>query len=145
MNKKVIYHYVFKTYKGRFVLVDKDSVSFLYITFEEICAQKEFELLKCKILADHVHLLVKFEIKHQIAYVIRMVKGISSREFFKKFKTNRYEYRKLWGRSYFSEQISEEKLSTLINYIENQEKNNIDKKYRSKEPRVLLSGSVTKK
>ena len=102
MSEKVIYHYVFRTYKGRFILIDKDSVDFLYTIFKEICNQKGFEILKCKILADHVHILLKFEPRHQIEYVMRMLKGISSREFFKKFRTNRYEYRKLWGRSYFS-------------------------------------------
>jgi REP element-mobilizing transposase RayT len=59
-----------------------------------------------------------------------MIKGISSREFFKAFKTNRLVYRKLWGRSYYAEKINDDKYNIVINYIENQiNEDGFDKRY----------------
>jgi len=115
-----INHYVFNTYKNRYILIDPEIINFLYTTFYEIAKTKGFEILACKILGDHVHCLIKYDSKHRVHYPIKMLKGISARIFFKTYKTNRYVYRKLWARSYFSREISEEQIETVIEYIKNQ-------------------------
>lgn len=129
MFNKVCYHFVFKTYNGKSVLIDPVVLRFLYGVFNDIAKAKDFHLVACSILADHVHCLVEFDEKHRVDYVIRMIKGISAREFFRKFNTNRYVYRKLWGRSYFARQIGYQGINEVIGYIEGQRKDGIDKRY----------------
>jgi REP element-mobilizing transposase RayT len=128
-NNKACYHFVFNTYKRKSVLTDPMAVDFLYKVFYDISNIKGFHVVSCNILADHVHCLIEFDLKHRVDYVIRMIKGISSREFFKKFNTNRFIYRKLWGRSYFAEQINPIDMNRIIDYINGQTKAGIDKRY----------------
>jgi len=140
-NSFVYYHFVFRTYKGKHILTDRPSVDFLYKAFVDISKIKGFDLIACKVLGDHVHCLLGFDPKHRPDYVIRMIKGISSRDFFLEFKTNRLVYRKLWGRGYFEEQISPDKFNTVVRYIENQTNSSgLDKRF-AQEPRVSLAGS----
>lgn len=132
-DKTVYNHYVFRTYKGESSLIDKESIQFLYESFEKIATVKGFQLITCKILADHVHCLIGFNEKHRPDYVIKMMKGISSRYFFEKFRTNRFVYRKLWGRSYFCEELNENNIQTVINYINNQsDEKGFDKRFSRK-------------
>ncbi|MFH1386279.1 MAG: IS200/IS605 family transposase [bacterium] len=142
MNE-VVYHFVFRTYKGKHILIDSESVGFLYKSFDNISVDKGFNLITCKILADHVHCLVGFDPKHRVDYVMRMIKGISAREFFRAFRTNRFVYRKLWGRSYYSEEIGADRLSVVKNYIIKGQLDSFGFDKRYKEPRVSLAGSVT--
>ena len=125
----VVYHFVFRTYKGKSVLIDKVALRFLYNSFKEIATSKGFHIIKCHILSNHVHLLMEFNKRHRIDYAIRMIKGISSRRFFKYFKTNRYKYRKLWGRSYFAEKIEQGNVYAISRYIEQQAVNGLDKRF----------------
>jgi len=59
-----------------------------------------------------------------------MFKGISSRRFFQEYPSNRYEYRKLWGRGYYACRINETELPKVIEYIKNQVgQDGYDKRY----------------
>ena len=120
MRQYKLQHYVFNTYKSKFILIDPITINFLYTAFYEIAKTKGFEILACRILGDHVHCLIKYDSKHQVHYPVKMLKGISARGFFKKHRTNRYVYRKLWARSYFSREIGEDQIETVVEYIENQ-------------------------
>lgn len=130
MNYK-IQHYVFNTYKNNSVLTDPVVIGFLYNCFKEISKIKGFDLVACKILEDHVHCLVKFPASHRIEYPIKMIKGISSRSFFKAYKTNRLVFRKLWARSYFAREIiGSEETNKVVEYINNQiDPSGYDKRY----------------
>ena len=144
MSKK-LQHYTFNTYKNKSVLTDSEVVAFLNNTFNEIAAAKGFDILAFKILEDHVHCLIKYDSKHRIDYVIRMLKGISSRKFFKKYRTNRLVFRKLWARSYFAREVTtKEDADKTIRYIKSQiDSTGFDKRYDKplrKEPTVSLSG-----
>ena len=120
MGDKNYCHFVFRTYKGYRALSDRESVESLYEFIGQVCKDKGFELVECKILRDHVHCLIGFDSNHRPDYVIRMIKGISSRRFFQKYNTNRFVYRKLWGRSYFAEKIDDKGIPNVIRYIKEQ-------------------------
>jgi len=128
MNRFICYHFVFRTYKGKPILIDPVVVEFLHKTFREISIAKEFRIIKSKILADHVHCLMEFDVNHRVDYVVRMIKGISSRRFFEEFNTNRYVSRKLWRRSYFAEIVKPQHLDIVSRYIEQQMRMGIDKR-----------------
>ena len=132
MNDCKYQHYVFNTYKSRSVLIDPDVIKFLYDSFNVIAKTKGFKIIACRILGDHVHCLIKYNSRHKRDYIIRMLKGISARKFFRKFpKTNRFVYRKLWARSYFASEIEADKIYKVINYIKSQIDNSgFDKRYK---------------
>jgi REP element-mobilizing transposase RayT len=71
---------------------------------------------------------MEFDVNHRVDYVVRMIKGISSRRFFEEFNTNRYVSRKLWRRSYFAEIVKPQHLDIVSRYIEQQMRMGIDKR-----------------
>ena len=126
MNK--IVHYTFSTYKRKHVLVNWIAEE-LALHFKEICKEKGFELICQNILIEHVHLLIKKRATDRNEYVMKMVKGISSRKLFEKYPSNRFEFRKLWGRGYRAREIKGElDLNNVIAYIKNQKVGSTDKR-----------------
>ena len=124
------YHYIFKTYKGRSCLLYQEFKDKLSSEFHQIARDKGFELIEHCVLEDHVHMLVQQAVTDSTNYVMRMFKGISARRFFQKYPSNRYEYRKLWGRGYYARKLSEEELPKVIKYIRKQiAPNGYDKRY----------------
>lgn len=124
------YHYIFRTYKGKSCLLYPEFKEKLGSEFQQIANDKGFELITHSVLEDHVHLLVKQGPDDTTNYVMRMFKGISARRFFQEYPSNRYEYRKLWGRGYYARRLSEEELPKVVEYIKNQiSVNGYDKRY----------------
>ena len=125
-----IVHYIFRTYKRKHILENWIAEE-LESIFNYICKEKGFGLICHNILIEHVHLLIEKRSTDNNEYVMKMVKGISSRMFFKKYPSNRFEYRKLWGRSYHAEEIKDKHhLKGIINYIKNQKMNGMDKRIK---------------
>lgn len=138
------YHYVFKTYKGLYILTDKELVQELRNCFYQIADGKGFEIKELSILGDHVHMLIKQNPHDNPSYTMKMIKGISARNIFRGFKTNRLFYRKLWGRSFFAEEIKAKEIMKVKNYIKKQIKSGEDKRFSIKEPRSSFAGSLDK-
>lgn len=124
----MITHFTFNTYKGKHIL-DREFEKFLMKSFNEIAKDKGFEILTCSILSDHVHILIKHD-KLSNAKIMQFLKGISARNFFIKYPSNRHVDRKLWGRSYFYRKIPENQYHKVLKYLKNQwTKEGIDKRY----------------
>ena len=136
-----IFHYTFRTYKKRRVLIG-DIAADLGVLFQEICEAKGFKLISSSILADHVHLLISKGTGDSNEYVMKMIKGISSREIFKKYPSNRFEFRKLWGRGYHAVGIKDqESLERTMAYIYGQKIEGVDKRaLRGRKPANELRG-----
>jgi putative transposase len=125
----MFYHYTFRTYKGKQLLEDKELRAFLKTLFNEIAKEKGFEIIECEILTDHVHMLIEQSYKITTSVVMKFIKGVSSRRLFQKYPTNRFEIRKLWGRSFHAGKISSDEKENVVQYIKNQRnKNGIDKR-----------------
>lgn len=130
MTHHMYYHYTFRTYKGKSCLLDKDFKEKLGFEFQQIAKDKCFGLLAYSVLEDHVHLLIRQSQVDSTNYVMRVFKGISSRHFFQKYPSNRFIYRKLWGRGYFARKLSEVEIPKVIEYINGQiSPNGYDKRY----------------
>jgi putative transposase len=124
------FHYIFHTYKGKSCLLFQEFKDKLGSEFKQIAKDKGFNLISYSILEDHVHLLVKQHPGDSTNYVMRMFKGISARRFFQAYPSNRYEYRKLWGRGYHYRRLAETDLPEVIEYIKGQiSPNGFDKRY----------------
>ncbi|NQT29210.1 MAG: IS200/IS605 family transposase, partial [Candidatus Saganbacteria bacterium] len=94
--------------------------AFLKTVFLEVSREKGFEIIECEILSDHVHLLIDQSYMLSTSMVVKNLKGVSSRRLFQKYKTNRGEIRKLWGRSFDARKIDSNQKEVVINYIKNQ-------------------------
>ena len=124
------YHYTFRTYKSKSCLSLKEFKVKLGEIFKDIAKNKGFEVVEHNVLEDHVHVLLKHSESDSSNYIMRMLKGISARRFFQEYKTNRYEYRKLWGRGYYAKKVNEEALPEVISYIKGQiNSDGYDKRY----------------
>jgi REP element-mobilizing transposase RayT len=139
MNK--IFHYTFRAYKKKQVLVGEIAED-LAAVFKEICKAKGFKLIAFSALVDHVHILIEKNAADSNEYIMKMIKGISSREIFKKYPSNRFEFRKLWGRGYHAVEVKDqEALNNMINYIKGQKIEGVDKRAKPDwKPRRLVAG-----
>jgi len=136
-----IFHYTFSTYKRKQVLVDEIAKKLEGI-FENICKEKGFEIICQNILVDHVHLLIKKNNSDQNEYVMKMIKGKSAYLIFKEFPSDRFKYRKLWGRGYRAKEVRGiEEMRVVIDYISNQKIGGVDKRIKMDwKPRRLVAG-----
>jgi putative transposase len=124
-----VVHYVFSTYKRKQIL-DNEIASDLGTIFKNICKKKGLILICQSILLDHVHLLIRKDSQDKNEYVMKVIKGISSYTIFKKHPSNRFEFRKLWGRGYRAKEIkNEDQLMRTINYIDAQKSKGVDKRF----------------
>ena len=131
MNK-IYCHYVFRTYKGRSSLKNKEFIEFLSKVFLEISKEKGFPIIAYHILEDHVHLLIQQTDDDNTNYIMRVFKGGSARRFFLEYPSNRFVDRKLWGRGYYYEIIDESLLKDKISYIKDQrDASGEDKRYKT--------------
>ena|GEM_PF-1309958 len=116
----MLYHYTFNVYKGKELLINREVQCFLRDIFHKISVEKGFEILECEILSDHVHMLINQSYNVSTSYVMKNIKGISSRRLFQKYDVNRYEVRKLWGRSFHVRKIDNAQKAIVSNYIKSQ-------------------------
>ena len=123
------YHYVFKTYKGFYCLVDQRTTGSMERMFNDITKEKNFMIDSMSILGDHVHMLIKQADADAPSYIMKVIKGISAREYFKNNPTNRFDYRKLWGRSLYSEEIDHKDVDRIREYIKGQKIMGEDKRF----------------
>ncbi len=136
-----IVHYVFCTYKRKKVLIGEIAKE-LRGVFKEISREKGLRILGQSILVDHVHLLMKKNELDRNEYVMKMIKGISAYRIFKRYPSNRLEFRKLWGRGYRAVEVKNSRqLKLVMAYIKGQKIDGIDKRAKPNwKPRRLVAG-----
>jgi putative transposase len=123
-------HFTFNTYKNKNSLKDKELREFLKQSFFEIAKTKDFKIINCELLEDHVHILIDYPKTLTMAKLMQALKGISSRHFFIKYPSNRFVDKKLWARSYYSRHVLPENVKKVTGYIKNQLDNSgNDKRY----------------
>ena len=62
--------------------------------FLEIAAHFDFEIEKCEVAEDHIHLLISFPPRYSVSKVVGILKSISGSKVFKEFPQIK---EKLWG------------------------------------------------
>ena len=88
-----------------------------------VCADFETELVEFNGENNHVHLLVHFPPKVALAKLVNSLKGVSSRRMRQEFPDlvqHYYRANKLWSGSYFAGSAGGAPLSTVAQYIEQQ-------------------------
>lgn len=62
--------------------------------FEEIASHFDFEIDRCEVAEDHVHVLISFPPRYSVSKVVGIIKSISGSRIFKEFPKTKEE---LWG------------------------------------------------
>ena len=90
--------------------------------FIEISSHFDFEIDRCEIAEDHVHILLSFPPRYSVSKVVGVLKSISGSKIFKEFPRVK---KQLWGghfweQGYFYRTIGEQVTDDVIRkYIEN--------------------------
>ena len=89
--------------------------------FFEIASHFDFEIDRCEVAEDHVHILLSFPPRYSVSKVVGIIKSISGSKIFKEFPKVK---KMLWGghfweQGYFFRTVGEQVTDDVIrNYIE---------------------------
>ena len=89
--------------------------------FYEIAEQFEFEIDRCEVAEDHIHLLISFPPRYSITKVVGIIKGVSSSKVFEEYPKPRKKLWRghLWEQGYFAGTVGEQVTDGVIRrYIE---------------------------
>jgi REP-associated tyrosine transposase len=115
-------HLVFVT-KFRHEVFTGTHLSRMEEIMRDVCADFETDLGEFNGENNHVHLLVHFPPKIALSKLVNSLKGVSSRRMRQEFpELARHYYRatKLWSGSYFAGSVGGAPISSLRQYIEQQ-------------------------
>ena len=92
--------------------------------FGQIAEEKNIRLLASGSLPDHMHLLIGLEEQQDLAWAVKLFKGISSRKIFQEFRFLKQDFRvnNFWARRYGAKEVPPEGIKTTIKYVLNQKK-----------------------
>jgi len=83
----------------------------------------DIELVELEIPEDHIHMVVRVELKMAPSDVMQVIKSISAREFFRLYPEIKQSYfwgGKLWTQSYFVETIGNANEKVIRQYVQDQ-------------------------
>jgi len=89
--------------------------------FGGIAERFDFEIDRCEVAEDHIHMLISFPPRYSIAQVVGIIKGISGSKILEEYPKLK---RKLWGghiweQGYFARTVGEQVTDDVIRrYIE---------------------------
>jgi len=122
MGKQQIYHLVFSTYKRREILLNDDVRRQTGKWIKEICEENKIRYYIFKILADHVHILLKKDKKQNLSQIMQLIKGTSTFNFFIKYPDFAIDLKRkrLWTHGYYYIEIKDKiQYNRTIKYIRN--------------------------
>ena len=117
-----MYHFVWIP-KYRHKVFSEPYRGTLKAIIEKIGYDYSIEIVELEVPEDHIHMVVRGEPKMSPSKVMRIVKSISAREFFRRYPEvkNRYFWGgKLWTQSYFVETIGNADEEVIRKYVQNQ-------------------------
>ena len=109
--------------KYRHKVFEEPYRSVLKSIIEKIVYSYDIELVELEVPMDHIHMVVRTDPKISPADVMRVVKSISAREFFRFYPDVKRKYfwgGKLWTQSYFVETIGNANEEVIRKYVQNQ-------------------------
>ncbi len=89
----------------------------------EVCDMLEIEIVKGRVMKDHVHVCLSVPPKYSPAEVMKRIKGSSSERMFREFPElkKRYWGQHFWARGYFVSTVGADE-ETIKKYIKEQKK-----------------------
>ena len=114
------YHLVWCPKYRKKILIEKIRCTVKEL-FEEIASHFDFEIDRCEVAEDHVHILISFPPRYSVSKVVGIIKSISGSRIFREIPKIR---EKLWGghlweQGYFFRTVGEQVTDDVIRkYIE---------------------------
>jgi len=111
------------TTKYRYEMMRKDSLKVsCKVAIEEACKNHKIEIIILKVLNEHVHLIVNCPRTMSQAYLMQIIKGLSSYILFRLRPNLRKRYPRghFWNEGYFCEGCGSD-FERALRYVENQE------------------------
>jgi len=89
----------------------------------EVCEMMEIEIVKGRVMEDHVHVCLSVPPRYSPAEVMKRIKGNSSERIFREFPElkKRYWGQHFWARGYFVSTVGADE-ETIKKYIKEQKK-----------------------
>ena len=116
------YHFIW-CLKYRKNLFTREIKDFTKSVLETICLSKGWKLLKIEIMPDHIHIFISAQPYESPTGIIKILKGTSAIQIFKKFTGLRKQVRKghIWSPSYYVGTTGTVTAETIRRYIQEQE------------------------
>jgi putative transposase len=113
------YHIIWCTKYRRNLLTEEIQIKLKeLIKFK--CDELDIELCTIETMPDHVHIFIKSKPTLSPHYILRQIKGFTSRKLREEFKSLKSRTPTLWTRSYYVESVGGISEETIKKYIENQ-------------------------
>lgn len=114
----ISYHIVWIPKYRKHILIDNIEYRFKQIMADKI-SSLGLTLGSLECIPDHIHLFIKANTNITVSYIVKMLKGYTSRMLRLEFKQlNKYKH--LWASGYFCETIGNISEASVIKYINNQ-------------------------
>ena len=116
------YHLVWVPKYRKHILVD-EVAQYTKEVFQQIADEYGFWIDTMEVMEDHVHVFIEVPPKYSPAEVVQILKSISARQVFKKFRKLRKQLwsGKLWSDGYFARSVGDKVTADIIRrYIEYQ-------------------------
>ncbi len=140
---RIMYHFVWIP-KYRHKVFEEPYRNSLKEIIIKAAYDYDMEVEEIEIPGDHVHMLIKAEPAMSPAEIMKVVKSISAREFFKRYPEIQEKYfwgGKLWTGSYFVETVGNKNEEEVRKYVQNQLKK-IDKAEEKVRQLKIFCGNV---
>lgn len=123
-NKNLLVaHIVFVTKYRKKIMFGYFNLYLKQVLFD-ICVKHHWYIKAIETDKDHIHILLQYNSKDSIAYVVKTLKQISTFEMWKHYQHYLSKYywkeRTLWSDGYFACSIGNASEKVIKNYIENQ-------------------------
>jgi putative transposase len=119
---RIMYHFVWIP-KYRKKVFEEPYREVLKKIIEKIGYDYNIEIVELDIPEDHIHMVVRSELKVSTSDIMQIVESLAAREFFKYYPDIKKQYfggGKLWTQSYFVETIGNANEETIRAYVQNQ-------------------------
>jgi len=90
-----------------------------------ICDSKNWEIIEKEIMPDHIHIFISAPPYDSPTNIIKVLKGISARQLYKRFPELKFGLRRghIWSPSYYVGTAGNVSAETIKKYIEEQKSN----------------------
>jgi putative transposase len=113
------YHIIWCT-KYRRKLLNNDIQNRLKQLIASKCNELDVELCTMETMPEHIHIFIKSKPTLAPHYIIKQIKGFSSKKLREEFPVLKSKIPTLWTRSYYVESVGCISEETINKYIENQ-------------------------
>ena len=136
---RIMYHFVWIP-KYRHKVFAKPYREVLKGMIRKIAYDYDMKVEEIEVPEDHVHMVIKAEPPMSPSEIMRIIKSISAREFFKKYPEVREKYfwgGSLWTNSYFVETVGTRDEKRVREYVRSQLKEMDDEEKRAKQLKLF--------